>query len=90
MHTDKAHIHNHIIFNSTNLACDRKFRDSWFIALALQKLSDLVCLEHGLSVIKPRKPSEREKRTTYPKKETFCAKICEDIDAAIAREPTDL
>lgn len=27
-HIDKAHIHNHIIFNSTNLNCDRKFRDS--------------------------------------------------------------
>ena len=88
-HTDKAHIHNHVIFNSTNLACDRKFRDSWFIALALQKLSDLVCLEHGLSVIKPRKSSEREKRTTYPDKETFREKICEDIDTAIAREPVD-
>ena len=60
-HTDRAHIHNHVIFNSTNLDCNRKFRDSWFIALALQKLSDLVCLEHGLSVIKPRKPGNREK-----------------------------
>lgn len=88
-HTDRAHIHNHVIFNSTNLACDRKFRDSWFIALALQKLSDLICLEHGLSVIKPRKPSEREKRTVYPEKETFRAKICEDIDAVIARGPAD-
>lgn len=53
-HTDKNHIHNHVVFNSTNLTCDRKFRDSWFIALALQRLSDQVCLEHGLSVIKPR------------------------------------
>lgn len=88
-HTDRAHIHNHVIFNSTNLACDRKFRDTWFIALALQKLSDLICLEHGLSVIKPRKPSEREKRTVYPEKETFRAKICEDIDAVIARGPAD-
>ena len=59
-HTDRAHIHNHIIFNSTNLSCDRKFKDSWFIALALQKLSDQICLEHCLSVIKPRKPGERE------------------------------
>ena len=88
-HTDKAHIHNHVIFNSTNLDCDRKFRDSWFIALALQKLSDLVCLEHGLSVIKPRKPGEREKRTPYPKKESIRARICEDIDAVLAREPAD-
>lgn len=66
-HTDRAHIHNHIIFNSTNLDCDRKFRDFFFVGLALQKLSDIVCLEHALSVIKPRHPGEREKRTEYPK-----------------------
>lgn len=88
-HTDRAHIHNHVIFNSTNLDCNRKFRDSWFIALALQKLSDLVCLEHGLSVIKPRKPGNREKRTEYPEKESFRAKICEDIDAILANGPVD-
>ncbi len=86
-HTDREHIHNHVIFNSTNLACDRKFRDSWFIALALQKLSDLVCLEHGLSIIKPKKPGERTKYNDYEKKETVRAKICDDIDKALAKEP---
>ena len=45
-HIDKAHVHNHIIFNSTNLDCDRKFRDFWFSGLALQRLSDIICLEH--------------------------------------------
>ena len=35
-HVDRAHIHNHIIFNSTNLDCDRKFRDFWFSGIALQ------------------------------------------------------
>ena len=64
-HTDRAHIHNHVIFNSTNLSCDRKFKDSWFIALALQKLSDQICLEHCLSVIKPRKPGERDNTSPY-------------------------
>ena len=86
-HIDKAHIHNHIIFNSTNLACDRKFRDYWFIALALQKLSDIICLENGLSVIEPRKPSERAKRDPYPKKETFRSVICADIDVALLEKP---
>jgi hypothetical protein len=50
-HIDKEHIHNHIIYNSTNLSCDRKFWDFFFVGLALQRVSDLVCLEHGLSVI---------------------------------------
>ena len=44
-HTDKAHIHNHIIYNSTNLHCDLKLRDFFFVVLALQKVSDLGCLE---------------------------------------------
>ena len=64
-HTDRAHIHNHIIFNSTALSCDRKFKDSWFVALALQRVSDLVCLEHALSVIVPRKPGERDNKSPY-------------------------
>ena len=54
-HIDRAHIHNHIIYNSTNLDCDQKFRDFLFCGMALQKVSDLVCLEHGMSVIKPKK-----------------------------------
>ena len=58
-HVDRAHIHNHIIFNSTNLECDRKFRDFWFSGIALQRLSDIICLEHGLSVI-PKVRSDRK------------------------------
>ena len=70
-HTDKAHIHNHIIFNSTSLDCTHKFRDFFFVGLALQRLSDIICLEHGLSVIEKKKPSERVKRTTYPEKKSL-------------------
>lgn len=58
-HVDKKHIHNHIIFNSTTLDCTRKFRDFFFVGIVLQRLSDIICLEHGLSVIKPRKPVGR-------------------------------
>ena len=76
-------------YNSTSLDHMRKFRDFRRSGLAVQRVSDSICLEHGLSVIKPRKPSEREKRTVYPEKETFRAKICEDIDAVIARGPAD-
>ena len=35
-HVDRAHIHNHIIFNSTTLDCARKFRDFRLSGLALQ------------------------------------------------------
>ena len=53
-HIDRAHIHNHIIYNSTTLDCERKWRDFLRSGKQLQKVSDLVCLEHGLSVIDPK------------------------------------
>ena len=87
-HTDRAHIHNHIIFNSTNLSCDRKFRDSLFIALALQKVSDLVCLEHALSVIIPRKPSERDNHSPYHRL-SFRSVARTKIDEIISGSPNN-
>ncbi|SEA27857.1 Relaxase/Mobilisation nuclease domain-containing protein [Lachnospiraceae bacterium NK3A20] len=87
-HTDRAHIHNHIIFNAVNLSCDRKFRDSWFIALALQKVSDVVCLEHALSVIEPRKPGERDNHNPYLR-DSFRNRLREAIDLALANDPKD-
>jgi len=54
-----------------------------------QRLSDLVCLENGLSVIKPRKPSERERYTGYEKRETLRSKICEDIEIVLLQQPRD-
>ena len=89
-HVDKAHIHNHIIYNSTTLDYSRKFRNFLFCGIALQKVSDLVCLENGCSVIKPRKPSEREKRTVYPNRKSIRDKIREDINFAMDKKPKDM
>ena len=50
-HTDKAHIHNHIYYNSTSLDCTRKFRDFIGSGRAVRQLSDRICLENDLSVI---------------------------------------
>ena len=88
-HTDRAHIHNHIVFNSTAMDGSRKFKNFWFSGLALQHVSDLVCLENGLSVITPAPYSGREKRTTYPKRENLRSALCGDIDAALSKNPGD-
>ena len=48
-HTDKAHIHNHIYYNSTSLDCTRKFRDFIGSGRAVRRLSDRICLENDLS-----------------------------------------
>lgn len=89
-HVDRAHIHNHIIFNSTNLECDRKFRDFWFSGIALQRLSDIICLEHGLSIIPKAKPSERQHRIKYPERITFRDIIRDEIWNCLQQNPTDL
>ena len=56
-HVDKQHIHSHIVFNSTALDCTRKFRNFWGSSFAVRKISDMLCLENGLSVIAEPKPS---------------------------------
>ncbi|GHU47298.1 hypothetical protein FACS1894120_5210 [Clostridia bacterium] len=50
-HVDKAHIHSHIVFNSTDLECKRKFQNVFNTSKILRRLSDQICLENGLSVI---------------------------------------
>ena len=65
-HNDRQHIHNHILYNSTSMDGSRKFRDFWLSGLAVQRLSDVICLEHKLSVIETKPYCERQKRILYP------------------------
>ena len=89
-HTDREHIHNHIIYNSTALDSTRKFRDFLLSGLAVQRLSDLICLEHQLSVIEIKPYWERQKRTLYPPRESNRDKLCAVIDNILLNEkPTD-
>ena len=88
-HTDREHIHNHIIFNSTALDGTRKFRDFFFSGLAVQRLSDLICLEHQLSVIEKKPYRERQKRITYPPRESNRDRLCGVIDEILQQKPTD-
>ena len=85
-HTDREHIHNHIIYNSTALDSTRKFRDFLLSGLAVQRLSDLICLEHQLSVIEIKPYRERQKRTLYPPKESNRDKLCFVIDGILLDE----
>ena len=88
-HTDREHIHNHIIYNSTALDSIRKFRDFLLSGLAVQRLSDLICLEHQLSVIEIKPYRERQKRTLYPPKESNRDRLCGVIDTILAEKPKD-
>lgn len=88
-HIDRSHIHNHIIYNSTSLDCTRKFKNFFLSGLAVQRLSDMVCIEHGLSIIEPKPYRERVKRTIYPKKRTKRDELCAAIDQILKKKPKD-
>ena len=58
-HIDKAHVHNHVIINSTTLDCTHKFNNYKDSAEAVREISDRLCLENGYSVI--TEPEEKGK-----------------------------
>ena len=91
-HTDKQHIHNHIIFHSVNLDCDRKFRNFWGSTKALHRLSDTICIENGYSIVAD--PKQHGK--SYNKwlgdraKPSQRDAIRELIDHALEQKPADV
>ena len=92
-HTDKKHIHNHIIWNSTTLDCTGKYRDFRKSGRAVRALSDIICLEHGLSVVEKPK---RNSSLSYDKwlgengrKSTNRDYVREAIDEILSEKPTD-
>lgn len=89
-HTDKAHIHNHIIFNSIDLDNTHKFKNFFFSGIALQRLSDVLCFEHGYSIIQRKPYAERIKRTTYPKRHTIRSELEAVIAGILKKKPKDL
>ena len=90
-HTDRHHVHSHIIISAVNLDCARKFRNFWGSSKAIQRLSDTLCIQNGLSIIE--QPKGRSK--SYNKWLGNKAKISqrdvlrEAIDAALERQPKD-
>jgi hypothetical protein len=90
-HIDKEHIHNHIIFNSTNIDCTRKFRNFLGSSWALRRISDTLCVKHGLSVIDDPKPSRGHygRWLGSDKKPSYQEQLRLIIDEAIRRKPDD-
>ena len=91
-HTDRHHIHNHIIINAINLDCNRKLKDEWNSSEKLQRLSDRLCMEQGYSVVE--QPKHHGKK--YNKWEGECHKrsqrdeLREAIDIALVQRPDSL
>jgi len=91
-HTDKEHIHNHIIFHSVNLECNRKFRNFWGSTRVLHRLSDTICIENGYSIVAdPRRRGQPYNkwlgRQPHPSQRDAIRYL---IDDALAQKPADL
>lgn len=90
-HIDKAHIHNHIYFNSVSLDCNYKHRDLKRSAKDIARLSDLICIEHQLSTI----ANPQHRNTSYTKWEGYQKVpshrdlLRNDIDEVINMLPKD-
>ena len=95
-HIDRKHIHNHIYHNSTSLDGTKKFRNFWSSSFALRRLSNHVCLEHGLSYIENPKPHSKGQYKHYGQwlgsdnPLTFKERLKAQIDACLADKPADL
>ena len=86
-HIDRAHVHNHILFNAVDLSAKRKFRNFFLSSYALRRLSDTICVEHGLSIIKERPRHEWQKRTTYRKTLSHREILRMDLDELLEKQP---
>ena len=90
-HTDRAHLHNHIYFNAVNLDENNKWKNFWFSALALQKLSDQICMEHALSVIENKPYSERESHIVhYQQTHPIRSQIRGQLNIILAKQPKNM
>ena len=94
-HTDKAHIHNHIYYNSTSLDCTRKFRDFIGSGRAVRRLSDRICFENDLSVITNPKLHSKGRFLHYgawlgtARQPSYKEQLRLAINEALAKRPAD-
>lgn len=94
-HIDRPHPHIHVYYNSTALDCTRKFRDFLGSARALRRLSDRICFENNLSVIKNPKLHSKGKYKHYgqwlgpDRLPSFQERLKAAIDEALSGKPKD-
>ncbi|WP_409969102.1 relaxase/mobilization nuclease domain-containing protein [Bengtsoniella intestinalis] len=90
-HVDKAHIHTHIRWNSTSLDCKKKWRNFFNSTRAVRKISDLLCLKYGLSIVE--NPKEKSKHygkwLDEEKPPTLSDKLRQTIDEVITNKPVN-
>jgi len=90
-HTDKDHLHNHLIVNSVSFENGEKIQLSKNDLKAIKELSDQICEREGLHVIREKTPGRDLGRNEYQvaiKGESWKLKTMAAIDQAIERTQT--
>ena len=87
-HCDREHIHSHFVINSVGFESGKKLRPSPSTLKQLRKLSDEICIAHGLSVLQPyqggrNSMSSREYRSRL-RGNSWKEKLAKDIDTAMS------
>ena len=87
-HCDVAHIHSHFVVNSVGFESGMKLRQSPSTLKKLRKLSDEICIAHGLSVLQPyqggrNSVSSREYRARL-RGNSWKEKLAKEIDTAMS------
>ena len=87
-HCDREHIHSHFVINSVGFESGKKLRQSPSTLKQLRKLSDEICIAHGLSVLQPyqggrNSMSSREYRARL-RGNSWKEKLAKDIDTAMS------
>lgn len=80
-HTDKAHIHTHIIFNAVSFKDYRRYKSDKRSYYRLRALSDEICGEYCLNIVEPNSV-----KRNYERKKTYVSnkyKIKKAIDECI-------
>ena len=93
-HLDKeSHIHNHFVINSVSFVDGKRFHSDARFLHRMREVSDRLCLENGLSVV--REPGQgrtkhyAEYKAEKEGKPTWRAMIKADMDQVIAHSMTD-
>ncbi len=87
-HTDRKHVHNHILLNSVNFITGYKFQQSKKDMEKVKNFSDELCLKHGLSIIENPKKNTYLKQNEYQvalKGKSFKIQLMIDLDIAISK-----
>lgn len=91
-HTDTKHIHNHIIISAVSLDYSRKFLNFWGSSKALRRLSDIICIENGYSIVEnpKRKGKSYGEWLGENRPPTQRDGLRSAIESALDKKPNDL